>query len=242
MLTVNVFCLPFAGGSKTSYYRYVDAAPESLTLIPVELPGRGGRFGEPLPGDTDAAVADILRQIRHLLDDPYAFYGHSMGALLSYLLAKRIAEEGLNQPLHLFLTGKGAPSVPGRNSPLYLLPDRELVQALRKMGGMPELILNDHKLLDLFLPVIRNDLMVTETYRYEGPAGLSMPITVVTGSEENLHPERTAAWRDESSGEVDIKVLPGGHFFIFDYAREIVDLITRTLCGYSIENEDSILR
>jgi surfactin synthase thioesterase subunit len=229
MPPINVFCLPFAGGSKAAYTPLLQVSPPSLHLHPVELPGRGTRSGELLLTDLDAIVNDILSQISNHLQHPYAIYGHSMGSLLAYLLAIKIVQKGLNQPQQLFLTGKAAPSVPPGSSPLYLLPNQDLKQALKEMGGIPHHILTDNRLLSYFLPVIRTDLMITETYRYEGPANLTMPITVITGTEEKLHPEKTEPWRLESSGEVEISELSGGHFFIFDRSISLLGIIARKL-------------
>src|SRR5687768_2395386 len=102
---INVYCLPFAGGNRYSYQGYVKVAPPFLNIIPIELPGRGSRIKENLVPDLDLMVDDVYAQIKGDLDQPYAIYGHSMGGLLTYLLTKKIRENGHPAPLHLFLTG-----------------------------------------------------------------------------------------------------------------------------------------
>lgn len=227
---MNLFCLPYAGGSKSAYHRYVQQAPDGLNVILPELPGRGIRYSEPLLTDLNAMVDDIMKQIRADLYLPYALYGHSMGTLLCYLLAKKIMKEGLNMPLHLFLTGGGAPSTKENRRILHSMSQADLVEKLKEMGGMPDIVLNDHKLLDLFLPIIRADFKATESFVYGGPAGLNIPITAITGDQENISDERVAAWQLETSARLDIKKLPGDHFFIFNYGAEILEMIARALC------------
>jgi len=241
MLRINLFCLPFAGGSKTAYYRFTELAPEALTIIPLELPGRGTRYSEPLLTDLHAMVDDIMAQIRPRLSQPYALYGHSMGALLCYLLAKRIAQEKLNAPLHLFLTGKGAPSILFNRKIRHLMPQEELVADLQQMGGMPDIVLKDHKLLDLFLPIIRADFQAVESFRYEEPARLDLPLTVITGSEESIADEKIKPWQLETFATVTFRKLPGGHFFIFNYSREILEMITHALYTYALKDENGTI-
>lgn len=241
-MRINLFCIPFAGGSKSAYHNYIDKARDILAVIPLELPGRGSRYREPLLTDVHAMVEDLLQQIRPALQQPYALYGHSMGALLCYLLSVRIIREEINSPLHLFLTGKGAPSIRTDGPVLHLLPRDHLVNELRKMGGTPDIVLNDSKLLDIFLPVIRADFEALENFRYKEPANLNVPITVVTGSEETISAERIEAWRLETCGRVDTIVLPGNHFFIFEHTSEIIRLITQTLYSYNLRNENATYR
>jgi surfactin synthase thioesterase subunit len=239
---INLFCIPFAGGSKSAYHSYVSRARDVLTVIPLELPGRGSRYKESLLTDVYAMVDDLLRQIRPALEQPYALYGHSMGALLCYLLSARIIREEINGPIHLFLTGKGAPSVKAHGNALHLLPRDELVKELRRMGGTPDIVLSDNKLLDLFLPVIRADFEALENFRYEAPANLNVPITVITGSEETISAEGIEAWKLETCGQVETIVLPGNHFFIFEHVSEIIKLIAQTLYSYNLKNKNATYR
>src|SRR4051794_37934122 len=105
MKKINLFCLPFAGGSRYSYISFANCAPENICVIPIELPGRGSRFRETLLTNMDSVVTDIFQQIKDRLDEPYGIYGHSMGTLSGYLLTKKIIQKNLNKPIHLFFTG-----------------------------------------------------------------------------------------------------------------------------------------
>lgn len=113
--TLNLFCLPFAGGNKYSYREFKAKAPAFLNIITLEYPGRGARMNEPLSTDITYIVNDLYDQIRTLIDKvDYAFYGHSMGGLVAYLLTIRIIENNHKQPLHLFITGTSGPAAPSR--------------------------------------------------------------------------------------------------------------------------------
>src|ERR1041384_6956218 len=137
MKSVNIFCFPFAGGSKYSYNGFQPFLPPAITLIPVELPGRGARMDEALLKDVDLLCDDVYKQIKSRLVHPYAFYGHSMGSLIAYLITTRIIRDGLDQPVHLYFTGCVGPSEIASQPKTYHLPKDEFISELKKMGGSP---------------------------------------------------------------------------------------------------------
>ena len=241
MKQAQLFLLHFAGGNRYSFSSMLQFLRD-FEVVSLELPGRGKRMGEPLLKNFELAAADMYRQIAAQLTSPrFVLYGHSMGALLCYLLAKRIAQEKLNAPLHLFLTGKGAPSILFNRKIRHLMPQDELVADLQQMGGMPDIVLKDHKLLDLFLPIIRADFQAVESFRYEEPARLDLPLTVITGSEESIADEKIKPWQLETFATVTFRKLPGGHFFIFNYGREILEMITHALYTYALKDENGTI-
>src|SRR5947209_3741674 len=146
-MKVNLFCFPFAGGSKYSYNSYAKLANKHIKVVPVDYPGRGLRFKEPLLKVLDPIINDGFEKIKDNLHEPYAFYGHSMGTIVCYLVTKRIIEEGLPQPVHLFLSGRGGPSVVYSEPARYLLPKEKFRAQLREMGGSPDDVLNDEELM-----------------------------------------------------------------------------------------------
>ncbi|MBD0258709.1 MAG: thioesterase [Cytophagales bacterium] len=233
MAVVNLFCLPFAGGSNSAYHRLVRLAPPWMRVMPVELPGRGTRYHEPRLTSLDDMAADAFDRIAPLLAQPYALYGHSMGALLGYVLAARIHQAGCPRPLHLFLSGRAAPTVPGRTRYYHLLEPAELKQVLAGMGGIPEEILRDERLMDFFLPIIRADFRATETYRYQEGPKLDVPITVMFGADETFTEAEAAAWGTVTDAPVEVRQFAGNHFFIFQYEAHIMELVARRLGGKS---------
>lgn len=229
MNKINLICLPYAGGGRSAYYHYTAISPKELNILTIELPGRGARYGEAPLCDIQMMVDDILRQVRRKLDQPYAIYGHSMGAILAYLLAGKIDSERLNPPLHLFLTGSGGPSMVQRERKLSDLGRSELTETLKEMGGIPDEILKNEHHLDIFLPILRADFKAIDNFEYVQREKLNVPLSVITGSEEDVSVERAEAWRKETSATVDIRRLPGNHFFIFDYGSTIIELIVNAL-------------
>jgi surfactin synthase thioesterase subunit len=234
MSNFTVFLLPFAGGNSYSYNIFRELTPKRVSFIPVELPGRGTRMREPLMSDLDMLSADVFKSIKNKITAPYAIYGHSMGTLLGYRLAHLIIENGLPLPQHLFFTGRGGPSFPDNDVPRYLMNRDEFIAELRRLGGVPEEVLAMQSLMDFFEPILRSDFKAVETYRYDQLPKLDIPITVGYGMEEDLKEEEINAWQLECSRPVEFIRFPGGHFFIFDRADEVISMIVDRIDMYTL--------
>ncbi|MGZ5135291.1 MAG: thioesterase II family protein [Flavitalea sp.] len=233
--SINLFCLPFAGGNKYSYQKYMDKAPAFLNIIPLEYPGRGARIKEALISDADLLVNDLFEKIKRTINQAeYAIYGHSMGGLIAFLLARKLMENNYKPPLHLFITGTCGPSSPLRSAKnRHLLPGDEFIQELKDLDGIPHEILQNEELLGFIEPILRADFKTCETFRYREESPLNIPFTVITGTEEDMQIEDIHLWQKESSSEVDFRQVPGKHFFIFNYPRVIVDIISKKLSVYT---------
>lgn len=230
---INLFCLPFAGGSKYSYRPYEERTPNFLNLIPLDYPGRGGRMREPLANHINDLIDDLYTHISESISaGDYAIYGHSMGGLVCCLLARKIAMEGKRLPLHIFITGASGPSAPKEDKRRYALNKAEFIEELKRLNGCPDEILNDPELLDHFEPIIRADFKISETYDYTAAAPLNIPFTVITGSEEDMTRDEIRCWQKESSTAVDFKVMPGNHFFIFRYPATVMEVLSKKLVSY----------
>jgi len=229
MTTTHLICLPYAGGNAYSYIGYEKYFSGKLNMINPELPGRGVEFGQPLINDAivlaDRIFDKIASKISH---QPYAIYGHSMGSLLAYLITRRIEMEGLPAPVHLFCSGRKAPSLPATNQ-YHKLPDPGLIAKLREYGGSPDEVLSNNEIMAIFLPIIRNDFEVSEAYEHQQGIKLNVPITVFIGNEDTVSYNEAAAWQDETNKKVNVLTYPGGHFFIFDHAAEICNDILKNL-------------
>ncbi len=234
---INLFCLPFAGGSKYSYHSYKELAPPLLNLIPLELPGRGMRIRQALLTDIHLMVDDLFAQMQPHLNKPYAIYGHSMGTFLGYLLTKRIVEANVyNKPLHLFFTGCRAPSVASRESKRHVMPKAQFIEKLKEYGGSPDEILNDKDLTDFFEPIIRADFRGIENYTYQETEPFDIPITVMIGLDEPVTHEDASAWQKETSLPVEVHQFPGKHFFIFQNQAKIINIIANNIEQLTINN------
>ena len=229
--TINLFCLPFAGGNKYSYREYVEKAPSFLNLIPLDYPGRGTRMREPLPTDIHELTTDLYNQVSPIADQgDYAIYGHSLGGLMAYQLTRRLLANGHKPPTHIFITGTTGPSALSRTEKKrHLLNKEDFIAEIRDLDGMPEEILNNEELLFYFEPILRSDFKISEDYVYEDEAPFDIPMTVITGTEEDMELDDIRLWQKETLQVVDFKRMPGKHFFIFQHAFKIVEIISRKL-------------
>jgi medium-chain acyl-[acyl-carrier-protein] hydrolase len=177
-------------------------------------------------------VAAAAPALLPFMDRPFAFYGHSMGALIGYELARRLREEGRPGPSHLFVSGCRAPQLEDTRDPTYDLPDAEFIEELRRLGGTPAEVLDNAELLHLMLPLLRADFTLVQTYRYaEGPP-LVCPLTAVGGLEdEEVTPEHLAPWRELTSGASSLHMLPGDHFFLHTSQALLLEIVARQLAN-----------
>lgn len=228
---VNLICLPFAGGSSYSYSTFGPCLFPGIKLLPVELPGRGKRSREALLYDANALAGDVFQSLRAEIASgkPYSVFGHSMGALLGYLLLRRILKEDLPLPLHFFVSGRGGPSAPNDREHYYKLPKQEFRDKLRELGGSPPEVLEHDALMDFFEPVLRADFQVVETYEHNGEAPLPVPITVLIGKQDTITLEAARMWQEESTSPVKVHEYDGGHFFLFERQKEICSMVSAVL-------------
>lgn len=226
---ITIFFLPFAGGSKYSYNQFKQLAPSWMKVLPLDLPGRGSRFQEELLSNVDDVVDDLFRQIKDYTNEPYAIYGHSMGATLAYLVTRRVIEEGHNAPLHLFLTGSSGPASGRKRKVRSTLPKQEFIEEVQTMGGSPDEVLKDASLMEFFEPILRSDFKVLESYKHTPKTPLNIPITIIIGADEEITEEEGRAWQKETAKPIDFRVMPGNHFFILDAYKDILYLISSKL-------------
>lgn len=229
MLHVNLFCIPFAGGNRYSFLQLEKTIGSALNVIPLDYPGRGTRYGEPLLKRLDALCDDLFNQIATQLQEPYAIYGHSMGGLLAYLLIRKIKEERLPLPVHLFISGSRAPSM-RRDTPIYhQLPRPEFIEKLRSLGGTTDEILNSQEILELYEPILRADFEAVETYEHEYGEPFDIPVTVFNGLSDKISREQAEAWQRETTYPLILREFPGDHFFILEHTTAIASMIVRNV-------------
>jgi surfactin synthase thioesterase subunit len=180
------------------------------------LPGRAERLHEPAIASLSVLIAAIADAVSTHLDVPFAFFGHSMGAVLASGVAREMAARGLPQPRHLIVSGRRPPRVPDIASPLTGLPDAQFVAEInRRYGGIPREILQETEVLALLLPTLRADIAALETYQPAPGNPLRCAITALGGTEDALTPRsHLEAWRCETTGPFKLRLFPGGHFFI----------------------------
>ncbi|MDW3194567.1 MAG: thioesterase domain-containing protein [Cytophagales bacterium] len=232
MNKLKLFCFPYAGGSAVIFKKWKQHLDPSIELRPIELAGRGKRIQEPLYNDIYEATDDIFHHIyEELIESPYAFFGHSMGAIIAHLLAHKINHTSLAEPMHLFFAGRGAPHVERQDEKKYHLMDNEdFKKEVINLGGTPPEFFNHPELLELFLPLLKNDFKIAETYEHQGEIqALSQNMTVFLGKEDDLTPEQCGEWEKHTTGTCSTHYFDGGHFFLHDETIAITDIINRTL-------------
>jgi medium-chain acyl-[acyl-carrier-protein] hydrolase len=229
---LRMFCLPHAGGAASIFRLWSDSLPEGVEVCGIQLPGREGRWKE-------APVPDLLRLIDCILpamplDVPFVLYGHSMGSILAFELAREFRRRGLQGPLHLLVSGRRAPHLPLDHPPIAGLSDDQFVAAItRQYNGIPKIIQQDQELLQLFLPMLRADMSVIETYHWQDDDPLDCPLSVFSGIEDRtVAIEQLLAWRALSKGDFRLELLPGDHFFPQTRRNQLLRSIARDLAPF----------
>lgn len=232
----RLICFPHAGGAASAYYTWAAALP-GIDVVAVQPPGREARLREAPLIDGAQLVRALADAVAGEIDRPTLFFGHSMGALVAYEVARELSRRGAPLPVHLFASGRRSPTVPDHEPPLHRLPDREFVAELeRRFGGMPAAITAEPELLALFLPVIRADVTLLETYPFVAGEPLDVPITVFGGEHDHqTSPSLLAAWQSLSAFPVAVRQFTGGHFFLHERRSEflpaLADEIARALAA-----------
>lgn len=226
---MRLFCLPYAGGSAMFYARWRRLLPSWIDVRPVEWPGRGARMDEALATDPHALASQLARELAAQVDQPYALFGHSLGALIAFELAHCLLDRGARAPAMLFASGAEAPAV--RDGRRWRLPlsDDALLQEMRDLRGTPAEALSNAELMQSALPVLRADFLMCGAYVYRRRLALPCPLQVFGGAEDETSREALQAWRQETAASFRLDVLPGHHFFIHTQQAELVDLIGAAL-------------
>ena len=212
---IRLFCLPHAGGGASAFRLWAAGLPPYVQLCPILLPGRETRRSEAAFTDLATLSDALAAQLGPWLDLPYAVFGHSMGSLLAFEWVRRIQRDKLPMPKWLFLSGRRAPDSPVDAQFLHPLPDHEFVQELTRIyQGIPLEILRDPELMEVFLPVLRADISVVESYRFQSSEPLECPLTVFAGSQDSsVTWNELLAWKRQTSRRFAMQLVPGGHFY-----------------------------
>ncbi len=212
---LNLYCFPYAGGSSNIFRRWPLYVPPKVKVIPVELPGHGKRLTEAPITDLKDIVMEMGASFGSELREPFAFYGHSMGALLAFELTHYLGKHDLPLPRQLFVSAHLAPHKSADREVIYDLPEDDFVRQIHDLNGTPTEVLQNKELRDLFLPILRADFQVCETYNYHDHPTLDIPITAFCGEDDaDVTPSGMEEWRNHTLESFQLEVVSGGHFFI----------------------------
>lgn len=230
----RLFCFPFAGGSAASYYKWQEELPAGVELYPVQLPGRGARLAEIPFTEMRPLVEALGEAMQHHLEIPFAFFGHSMGAIIAFELSRWLRRRHALEPMHLFVSGHVAPEVETARVCSYDLPEPAFMEKLWRLNGTPGEVLNNAELMQLLLPVLRADFAVIETYSYEDAPPLACRITALGGLEDKgVGRVELDAWREQTTGAFNLRMMPGDHFFLNAARVQILQIISREMFQFA---------
>ncbi|WP_422770139.1 thioesterase II family protein [Plantactinospora sp. WMMC1484] len=227
--TLRLVCFPHAGGGASVFRQWADLVPESIEVIGVQYPGRQNRYGEPVIDDMTVLVDEVVAAVNRELAGPVAFFGHSMGAVVAFEVARRLRGGAPVAVRRLFASAGPAPSA-RRSLGVHLRDDDGVVAYLRELGGGGAELLENPDIRELTLPMVRGDLRLIETYRYASGEPLTCPVTAIVGDRDHTFTTADARhWVVHTSAGLDVHSLPGGHFYLDDQADRLVPLLVERL-------------
>jgi medium-chain acyl-[acyl-carrier-protein] hydrolase len=190
--------------------------PGSMETWIAHYPGRGSRHNESPIKELDELVGFLSQAIQPLSDKPFALFGHSMGGLVAFELARQLRKNDLPQPIALFVSGCGAPHLPNPHTPIHTLPDAEFLKALQAFNGIPAEAMNLPELMELLLPTVRADFKAVESYVYDpNQSSLDCPIIAFGGLDDpRVSQEDIEGWALHTTSSFKSQYFPGDHFFI----------------------------
>jgi surfactin synthase thioesterase subunit len=212
---LRLFCFPYAGGGASVFHGWRGQLPHDVEVCAIQLPGRESRMPETPYDSLPDLVPPLSAAIEPLLDRPYLTFGHSLGALVSFELARYLRRAGAPAPDHMFVSASAAPQVGRDDEVIHRLPDDEFLAAVERLNGIAPEILALPDLLELLLPLLRADCTVSEVYRYLPEPPLSCPMTAFHGvADPSVRRDDMAAWAGQTTGPFRLREMPGDHFYL----------------------------
>lgn len=228
--TIFVFCFHHAGGSASAYRKWIDCNDENIMFVPVELPGKGFRMSEEYIYDMQEISEKIAEAVISFAGQQrYILYGHSMGSAVAFKTAYEIERRYKNKPLALIVSGRHAPCIQLGERYTTDMDDEALIEELTIMGGTPKEILENREILDIFIPNIKNDYKLNESFAYRGEI-VNIPIFAYAGTEDtDASFDMLDAWATVTSCEIKKREFMGSHFFLFDLGKPYVDMLKKRI-------------
>jgi surfactin synthase thioesterase subunit len=231
----RLVCFPHAGGSASYFFRLSAALSPEFDVCAIQYPGRQDRYSEPFVETIDDLADRIYAALNPGIDGPVAFYGHSMGAVLAFEVARRFDELGQIKPTAVFVSGRRAPSRLG-GEVIQLRDDADVVAQMRKLGGTDPRLLADPDMLEMVLPAFRNDVRALEQYRRGVEVRISAPIVVMTAVDDPATTvEDAMAWHEHTIAGGATHTFDGGHFYLERHADRVTTVIAEALRGHTAD-------
>jgi medium-chain acyl-[acyl-carrier-protein] hydrolase len=227
---LRLFCFPPAGAGAATFRTWSDELPADIEVCPVQFPGRGTRLTEAPLTRLLPLVQALALALRPLLDKPFAFFGHSMGALVGFELARQLRRQFGVEPVRLCVSAACAPQIPPRHRPIHALPEGEFLEELRRLDGTPGEVLEHAELMRIMLPALRADFAVYETYVYSHEAPFSCCISGFGGLlDQRVSRDDLDGWREQTRATFSLQMVPGGHFFLNTARQMLLQMLAQEL-------------
>ncbi|WP_025717754.1 thioesterase II family protein [Paenibacillus sp. 1-18] len=234
---LQLFCFPYAGGGASIFGPWKSRLAPDITVLPVQLPGRESRSTE-APMDTiQDIVHSLLPAMASYVHKSFAFFGHSMGALIAFETARQLYSKTGRLPIHIIASGKSAPHLPYSKKQLHDLADEPFTEELRLMQGTPEEVLQNAELMQIIMPRLRADFKACETYAYQPGNPLACPMTIFGGMKDyEVTTDSLHAWQQHTTLPIDVQIFEGNHFFIHEQEQEVISAVVNILSAPSALN------
>ncbi|MFN0165014.1 MAG: thioesterase II family protein [Bryobacteraceae bacterium] len=225
-----MFCFPYAGGGASIFRHWTAELPADLEVCAVSLPGREDRWNEQPYRHLGPLIEAMTGAFGSFLDAPFAFFGHSMGALIAFELARQLRRSYRTIPVRLFVSAARAPHQPDAEPPIHHLPEPLFLKRLRHYQGVPGEVWDNPEYMKLVLPTIRADFSICETYRYYAEYPLECPISAFGADQDRkVRRQDVIGWRNETQGGFQVRIFPGDHFFLKNSRKGLLEAIVDDL-------------
>ncbi|MBW4636535.1 MAG: putative thioesterase [Iphinoe sp. HA4291-MV1] len=227
---LRLFCIPYAGGHASIFHHWANQLPPNIEVCAIQLPGREKRLKEQPFTHLLPLIQSLAPVLLPDLDIPFAIFGHSTGALISFELARQLRHQKAPNPVYLFVSASRAPQLPITEPPIHQLPDAAFIEKLSRYQGTPEEILINPELMEIFLPTLRADLAINETYIYSHEPPIDYPISAFGGlQDKEVSRDDLAAWCDQTHSTFTLRMFPGNHFFLHSDHQALLSSISQDL-------------
>jgi medium-chain acyl-[acyl-carrier-protein] hydrolase len=240
---LRLFCFPYAGGGASIFHTWPQYLPSNIEVCTIQLPGRENRFRESPFTAVSALVSDLCENIVPYLEKPFALFGHSMGAIVSFEFARELRRHHMPIPLFLYVSACHAPQLNASTNMIHTLPDQEFLTEVQSMNGMPsEQGIAYKELLQLMLPTLRADFTLVETYSYGPEEPLDCPITAFIGIDDNVtSQDQMIDWKYQTTRSFDIHALLGDHFYLRHEQNALLSTIGKSSLAENAKRKESCL-
>jgi pyochelin biosynthetic protein PchC len=225
----RVVFFPHAGGSAGAGAPFSAIAPPSTEVVTIQYPGRQWRRAEAPATDIRELAVGVAEELLALADKPTAIFGHSMGALVAFEATRLVEKNRPGLVTRLFASGSSAPSRPRRLQMGDDASDDEIIAELRLMGGTDESLVTDREALQLILPALRDDYRAMARYSCEPGVLIDAPISALLGVDDvSTSYQDAAQWGAHTRSGAEVRTFPGGHFYLSQHRRELLETIQET--------------